>query len=135
MTTWTNKDGLKVNYNLQSAETSPAGATSNDPSSQLVIHYDGVNRRTELVTAGNTDGREPFIPANSIITSAQVVVKTAFTSAGATTLSIGLAQDDGTVIDADGIDATIAKGVLDACLLYTSPSPRDGLLSRMPSSA
>ena len=25
--------------------------------------------------------------------------------------------------------------VLGACLLYTSPSPRDGLLSRMPSSA
>ena len=25
--------------------------------------------------------------------------------------------------------------VLNACLLYTSPSPRDGLLSRMPSSA
>ena len=24
---------------------------------------------------------------------------------------------------------------LDACLLYTTPSPRDGLLSRMPSSA
>ena len=28
----------------------------------------------------------------------------------------------------------ITKGT-DACLLYTSPSPRDGLLSRMPSSA
>ena len=26
-------------------------------------------------------------------------------------------------------------GVTDGCLLYTSPSPRDGLLSRMPSSA
>ena len=25
--------------------------------------------------------------------------------------------------------------VIQACLLYTSPSPRDGLLSRMPSSA
>ena len=25
--------------------------------------------------------------------------------------------------------------VVDSCLLYTSPSPRDGLLSRMPSSA
>ena len=25
--------------------------------------------------------------------------------------------------------------VVDTCLLYTSPSPRDGLLSRMPSSA
>ena len=28
-----------------------------------------------------------------------------------------------------------AGDVLYACLLYTSPSPRDGLLSRMPSSA
>ena len=27
------------------------------------------------------------------------------------------------------------KGFLEGCLLYTSPSPRDGLLSRMPSSA
>ena len=27
------------------------------------------------------------------------------------------------------------QSVYDACLLYTSPSPRDGLLSRMPSSA
>ena len=26
-------------------------------------------------------------------------------------------------------------GLLNTCLLYTSPSPRDGLLSRMPSSA
>ena len=26
-------------------------------------------------------------------------------------------------------------GILSTCLLYTSPSPRDGLLSRMPSSA
>ena len=25
--------------------------------------------------------------------------------------------------------------MVDVCLLYTSPSPRDGLLSRMPSSA
>ena len=28
-----------------------------------------------------------------------------------------------------------AAGLADTCLLYTSPSPRDGLLSRMPSSA
>ena len=27
------------------------------------------------------------------------------------------------------------KAIFDSCLLYTSPSPRDGLLSRMPSSA
>ena len=29
----------------------------------------------------------------------------------------------------------VMPGVLIFCLLYTSPSPRDGLLSRMPSSA
>ena len=29
----------------------------------------------------------------------------------------------------------VVETVLGACLLYTSPSPRDGLLSRMPSSA
>ena len=34
---------------------------------------------------------------------------------------------------ADVFDMADAKAI--ACLLYTSPSPRDGLLSRMPSSA
>ena len=29
----------------------------------------------------------------------------------------------------------ISKALINHCLLYTSPSPRDGLLSRMPSSA
>ena len=40
-------------------------------------------------------------------------------------------------VDADGM--YVVRGRLEpevgACLLYTSPSPRDGLLSRMPSSA
>ena len=31
--------------------------------------------------------------------------------------------------------ALIARMMFNDCLLYTSPSPRDGLLSRMPSSA
>ena len=43
------------------------------------------------------------------------------------------------VIDGDTIDITINLGfdlsIKQRCLLYTSPSPRDGLLSRMPSSA
>ena len=32
-------------------------------------------------------------------------------------------------------DGVINMALLNFCLLYTSPSPRDGLLSRMPSSA
>ena len=31
--------------------------------------------------------------------------------------------------------ASVISGEATICLLYTSPSPRDGLLSRMPSSA
>ena len=43
----------------------------------------------------------------------------------------------GKVDPEDGLDQmeSITTGASDACLLYTSPSPRDGLLSRMPSSA
>ena len=35
----------------------------------------------------------------------------------------------------NGTFANVPLRLLDTCLLYTSPSPRDGLLSRMPSSA
>ena len=37
----------------------------------------------------------------------------------------------GAKLEVTGGDAVYTNG----CLLYTSPSPRDGLLSRMPSSA
>ena len=41
--------------------------------------------------------------------------------------------------DIEGVDFicanTDSQALADICLLYTSPSPRDGLLSRMPSSA
>ena len=33
------------------------------------------------------------------------------------------------------LDSDVFTAQIDLCLLYTSPSPRDGLLSRMPSSA
>ena len=50
----------------------------------------------------------------------RVVLDTGYTSA----LSIDIPDD-----------ANTSTTVLSTCLLYTSPSPRDGLLSRMPSSA
>ena len=37
--------------------------------------------------------------------------------------------------DRDSYNLTANKVLKKICLLYTSPSPRDGLLSRMPSSA
>src|SRR5664279_3865945 len=52
-------------------------------------------------------------------------------AAGLHAISLGLSQlagdDDHGLLDRGFI-------IYDACLLYTSPSPRDGLLSRMPSS-
>ena len=41
---------------------------------------------------------------------------------------------DRAILAALQVDGRISNVEL-ACLLYTSPSPRDGLLSRMPSSA
>ena len=38
------------------------------------------------------------------------------------------------VVKADLAENSSVRGCM-VCLLYTSPSPRDGLLSRMPSSA
>ena len=71
---------------------------------------------------------------------------------GGTSVKCGLFQTDGVLVEkweiptrkensGEAILPDIAKTILDKiaerklCLLYTSPSPRDGLLSRMPSSA
>ena len=43
--------------------------------------------------------------------------------------------DFGAFVDLGGIDGLLHITDMSHCLLYTSPSPRDGLLSRMPSSA
>ena len=54
---------------------------------------------------------------------------------------ISLFNIDGDIYAIDEIcshaDGPLSEGYLEGydCLLYTSPSPRDGLLSRMPSSA
>ena len=42
---------------------------------------------------------------------------------------------DEEVVECAEMDSPPFTGIPAPCLLYTSPSPRDGLLSRMPSSA
>ena len=59
----------------------------------------------------------------------------AATGAYADTLTIATVNN-GDMIRMQGLtDDFTAKTGHNVCLLYTSPSPRDGLLSRMPSSA
>ena len=52
------------------------------------------------------------IPANAFIVSATLRVLTAF--AGGTSYNFGLSEPDGTVIDADGLDAAVATAAIDA---------------------
>ena len=48
----------------------------------------------------------------------------------------GVIDTAGVASGVNGLADTVETGAeTGACLLYTSPSPRDGLLSRMPSSA
>ena len=49
--------------------------------------------------------------------------------------SVDLPQTDNVAVDGYAVEAAFLAAHPGHCLLYTSPSPRDGLLSRMPSSA
>ena len=77
---------------------------------RLPLDYNSVlaDKGIKLDASFGKDGQDPFIPG--YISS----------------ISIGVEDENGEFADLHTINI---------CLLYTSPSPRDGLLSRMPSSA
>lgn len=111
---WTNADGLTIRFGAeQAAPTVPSMSqvVTYGNMSQMVIdiNYDNLPAETsDLDNDGTRDGwnnHDPYIPAGSFITRAFLVVETAF--AGGTSYDIGLYQQDGTVIDADGIDAAV----------------------------
>ena len=70
-----------------------------------------------------------FNALKTIIEYGKNVVDISFSSENIMDLNDIAVQNNVTAI----FDAGVAPGI--PCLLYTSPSPRDGLLSRMPSSA
>lgn len=118
-TDWTNSDGLEVRFT--GPEAGQTGAESvGGAIKELVVDFDFA---TAITAAANA--HESFIPAGSYILSATLIVTTAATSGGTATLTIGLSQKDGTVIDADGIDATIALADLAAAKVVKC----DGALS------
>ena len=57
--------------------------------------------------------------------------------AGAPVIEHGMVEEDFAQLSEAGVKylGEVGLGTVKDCLLYTSPSPRDGLLSRMPSSA
>ena len=98
-----------------------------------------LSARFALLAALQAQQPGPTIPESPIV---RVVItpSTREVTAGDTVRFTAEARDaSGRKID-NAIIRFVARGgegegEVDSCLLYTSPSPRDGLLSRMPSSA
>lgn len=113
---WTNSDGLRVrfgtNKSLDAKEGSPKQAGEHKifefeiDATDLPAHTDTQERFLNRVPS-------VALPAGYLLVSASLVTITGFTGSGAT-LTLGLAQQDGTTIDADGIDAAIALTAIDA---------------------
>lgn len=115
--TWTNDDGLVVGFGTRTSSNDQGGnvRTSGLEEEYVIEVLDGTAIGA-TDTAAVTGGDYADIPANSVITAAYFQVDTAFTSAGAATLDIGLKQRDGTEVGGsdDVIDAAIALTAIDA---------------------
>ena len=74
----------------------------------------------------------PQTPHKKLIVQSKIGAVT-ISTASTTTYTVTVAAKAGGGGNAFYIDGVQAPSL--TCLLYTSPSPRDGLLSRMPSSA
>jgi hypothetical protein len=108
---YVNADGLEILTSGEAGTAAKKGTVLSGHKKALVLNLTG----TELPSAAATpQDHDAFIPANSYITSATVIISTAFTSGGSATLTVGAYQQDGTTIDADGVDATIALSALNA---------------------
>ena len=88
-----------------------------------------------IVTCAGQQGRLAMLPCRKRVCSKHVsvcvVVSPKANLEPPTKFQIIPWQALGCAAESDGE----LKATLEICLLYTSPSPRDGLLSRMPSSA
>jgi|15BtaG_2_1085339.scaffolds.fasta_scaffold00834_6 hypothetical protein len=112
---WTNSDGLLVKFGTEKGTPNVTGTHAVSPVQSLEIAVDWEDITSAASHIANVSVTDAFIPAGSYIKTATLVVTEAWTSAGSATLGIGLCQSDAsTVIDADGIDAAIAKTALAA---------------------
>lgn len=115
MTVWNNADGLKVKFGNEIADPTvpaPAHVVEGTLVKTLVVDF-SYDKLPDGDNSAAHSGEHAYIPANAWIKSATLFAKTDW--GGTTpTLTLGLEQQDGTAIDADGIDAAIAEAALDA---------------------
>jgi len=112
-TIWSNKDGLAVHFGTRDTVTDEPRARKTSTAGEvqeLKLHITGENLGDTL-TATDVAGAA-FIPAQSLIKSAYLIVDEAFTSGGSAVLDLGTYTAAGAAIDDDGIDAAIAVASL-----------------------
>lgn len=107
---YVNADGLEILTAGEAGVPAKRG-TAVSPKKALVMTITGTDLASSAATPQDHDA---FIPAGSFITSASLIVTSAFTSGGAATLTIGAYTQAGAAVDADGIDATVALAALAA---------------------
>ena len=114
MTIFKNADGLYVRYGKsQSLPAREGSPSTNGVEKELIIDIEGTKLPAVGVSTFVNGTPTAGLPAGVLLRSATLIPTKAFTSDGNATLTIGLSKADGTVIDADGIDATIAKTAID----------------------
>lgn len=113
---WYNADGLKVRFagyhgQKRARKNVPVEVIVDGHTREIHIPYDltlipttTVSYTTDRNNDGTVDGFDsgvPFIPAGAIVTSARVFAEVA--AAGGTEIEVGGYQENGTVIDRDGL--------------------------------
>ena len=115
MGVWKNADGLKVKFDDEIANPTvnvPGQVVEGTVVKTLKVDFTFDKLPGPDDTGSGYSGEVAYIPAGSFITNAYLIA-TADWGGTTPTLTLGLEQQDGTTIDADGIDAAIAEAALD----------------------
>ena len=113
---WTNADGLRVRFGTEKARDAKEGSPRQAGAYKVYeFEIDGKDLQLHTDTQERFLNRTPsvYLPAGHLLVEAKLVTMTPFQGSGAT-LTLGLAEQNGTTVDADGIDATIALTAIDA---------------------
>ncbi len=110
-----NADGLNVGFGTRTVAENEAQKIATQGAIEQVVFdlNDAVALDlTTLDVSSDAVVHGAEIPANSLILSAKLVVKTLFASGGAPTLDIGTYDSAGAPVDANGLFAATALGAL-----------------------
>ena len=110
-----NSDGLSIRYGLSQGTVNVIGAPAQAGANKSIVIDFGYQDLDAYTVSNSFFGGTPdvCIPAGSQIISATLYVTTAFDSGSTATLGLGFVKFDGTELDYDGLDVTIAETAID----------------------